>query len=522
MNSTTNPEKSAGKFDPKHIRIVMAGLMIGLLVGALDNSIMSTAMPKVISSLGGMAYYVWPFTIYMLTSTIAIILSGKLSDIYGRKRMFMLGIALFLVTSMLCGFSNNMLELIFFRGLQGLGGGILMTIPFILVAEFFPPRQRGKYAGILSSVFGLANVLGPVMGGLITSFMGWRWVFFINVPVGITAIYILRTNFPHIEETVKERIIDYHGIITLTCALSSLFLALTFIKNSAMPQYLLIGLFIFTGLMIVAFIYSEKRVPEPILPLHLFNNSVFNVSSVAMFLSSAVMFCGIIYLPLFMQGVQKFSPAFSGVLITPMLLSLTICSIAAGQIIAKTGTYKKLALIAFLIITGGMFLISTLGTQSSILEVVIFSAILGAGSGMMYPIFNVAVQNAISRREIAVGTASMQFFRNIGATVALPIFGVIVNFTANADINSSSNIPADLMNLSIHNVFLAGLLISVMGLVSCLFLKDAILSNRMEPEIVKNGAKMKKETKTISEQEVSEKQIKNPMDVQMDIQEKAK
>ena len=502
MNSSTNTEKSTGKFEPKQIRIVMAGLMIGLLVGALDNSIMSTAMPKVISSLGGMVYYVWPFTIYMLTSTISIILSGKLSDIYGRKRIFMFGIGLFLVTSILCGFSNNMLELIFFRGLQGLGGGILMTIPFILVAELFPPRQRGKYAGILSSVFGLANVLGPVMGGLITSLMGWRWVFFINVPVGITAIYILRTNFPSMEETVKERIIDYAGIITLTGALSSLFLALTFIKNPAMPAYLLIGLFIFAGLMIVAFIYSEKRSQEPLLPLHLFKNSVFNVSSVAMFLSSAVMFCGIIYLPLFMQGVQKFSPAFSGVIITPMLLSLTICSIAAGQIIAKTGTYKKLALLAFLIITGGMFSLSTLGTHSSILETVIFSAILGAGSGMMYPIFNVAVQNAISRREIAVGTASMQFFRNIGATVALPIFGVIVNLTINMDINMASNIPPELMNLSIHNVFLAGLIISIMGLITCLFLKDAVFSNQMVDEI--------------PQKEIEQKELENSVDVEVE------
>jgi MFS family permease len=203
-----------------------------------------------------------------------------------------------------------------------------------------------------------------------------------------------------------------------------------------------------------------------------------------------------------MQGVQKFSPAFSGVIITPMLLSLTICSIAAGQIIAKTGTYKKLALLAFLIITGGMFSLSTLGTHSSILETVIFSAILGAGSGMMYPIFNVAVQNAISRREIAVGTASMQFFRNIGATVALPIFGVIVNLTINMDINMASNIPPELMNLSIHNVFLAGLIISIMGLITCLFLKDAVFSNQMVDEI--------------PQKEIEQKELENSVDVEVE------
>ena len=514
MNSSTS-QQSKGQFEPKQIKLVMAGLMIGLLVGALDNSIMSTAMPKVISSLGGMAYYVWPFTIYMLSSTIAIILSGKLSDLYGRKGMFMFGIALFVVSSILCGLSNNMLELTFFRGIQGIGGGILMTIPFILIAELFPPRQRGKYAGILSSVFGLSSVLGPILGGIITDFMGWRWVFFINVPVGLIAIYMIHTNFPHIEEAVKERIIDYSGIITLTSALSAMFLALTFIRNPTMPKYLLVFLFIFSGLMAISFIYAEKRSREPILPLNLFKNSVFNVSAAAMFLSSAVMFCGIIYLPLFLQEVLKFSPALSGIIITPMLVSLTISSIIAGQIISRTGTYKKMALLAFFIITAGMIMLSTLTLSSSILEVALFSVILGAGSGMMFPIFNVAVQNAVSRRDIGVGTASMQFFRNIGATVALPIFGVIMNLTANADIESSTNISAEIMNLAIHNVFLAGIIISIMGLITCIFLKDAVLSNYMENQGAKN--KMNHADK-ISGDEIENGKI----DVEMDVQEKAK
>ncbi len=469
-----------GKLAPVEVKVLMAALMVSLLVGALDNSIMSTAMPQVISSLGGMAYYVWPFTIYMLASTIAIILSGKLSDMYGRKRILVLGIALFVAASILCGFAGDMLQLTFFRGLQGMGGGILMTIPFIVVAEIFPPRQRGKYAGILSSVFGLANVLGPVLGGFITGFVGWRWVFFINIPVGLTAIYLLLSYFPHMEEVLKERIIDYRGIITLIASLSAMFLALTFIENPNILRSLLIVLFIFSGVMVAAFLYLEKRAREPILPLRLFKKSVFNVSAVAMFLSSAVMFCGIIYLPLFIQGVQKLSPEYSGLLIIPMLLSLTFSSILAGQIISRTGTYKKLAILAFVIITAGMFLLSTLGTTSTIWELVIYAAVLGAGTGMTYPIFNVAVQNAVSRRDIAVGTASMQFFRNIGATVALPIFGVIVNLTINQDINTASNIPPDLMNLAIHNVYLFGLIISIMGLVSCLFLKDVVLSNRME------------------------------------------
>ena len=474
------------KFNPKNIKVLLAGLMITMLVAALDNSIMSTAMPKVIASLGGMAYYVWPFTIYLLTSTIAIILSGKLSDIYGRKKILIIGLVLFMVSSVICGFSQNMLELIIFRGLQGIGGGVLLTIPFIVVAEIFPPRQRGKYMGILSSVFGFASVLGPVLGGVITDFMGWPWVFFINIPVGLTALYILRSHFPHLKEVVTEGIIDYSGIISLTASLSSLFLALTFVDNASVSSILVAGLFVVAAVMLVAFLFIEKRAREPILPLHLFNSSVFNVSSIAMFLASAVMFCGILYIPLFIQGVQGMSAAVSGMLVTPMLVSLTIASIIVGQVISRTGTYKKMGILAFMMITLGMWLLSTMNTGTGITQLLIYSTILGLGSGMMFPVFNVAVQNAVGKRDLGTVTASMQFFRNIGATVALPVFGVIVNLSVNMDIQTAKNVPPAIMSLAIHNVFLSGLVISVAGLVICLFLKELFLSDSMDSEVKKS------------------------------------
>lgn len=477
-------EKSKGS-EALNIKLLLGGLMISLLVGALDNSIMSTAMPKVIASLGGMAYYVWPFTIYLLTSTIAIILSGKLSDIYGRKKVLITGIVIFIVTSVLCGFSQNIMELTFFRGLQGIGGGILMTIPFIVVAEVFPPRERGKYMGILSSVFGFANVLGPVLGGFITDFMGWEWVFYVNIPVGITAIYMLRSYFPHLEIVIKEGVIDYAGIVTLTAALSALFLGLTFVRSTAVSSGLVASLFIFAGFMLLVFIYAEKKAREPILPMKLFKNSIFNVSSIAMFLSSAVMFCGIIYIPLFIQGVQGMSASTSGLLITPMLVSLTIASLITGQIISRTGTYKKLAVLAFVLLTLGIGLLSTMNTSTGFVVLIIYSTILGIGTGMMYPIFNVAVQNAVPMRELGTVTASMQFFRNIGATVALPVFGVIVNITVNMDIQTSKNVSPALMSLGIHNVFISGLVISVVGLLVCFLLKDKVLAGRGDFEVEK-------------------------------------
>lgn len=478
------------------IKVVMAGLMIGLLVAALDNSIMGTAMPNIISSLGGMAYYVWPFTIYMLTSTISIILFGKLSDLYGRKRVLIAGIGLFVFSSILCGISQNMFELILFRGLQGIGGGILITIPFIVVAEIFPPRQRGKYTGILASVFGLSSVLGPILGGVITDFLGWRWVFFVNIPIGILAISILTMYFPHIEQTIREKIIDYAGIISLTGSLSFLFLGLTYFRTTSLPISVVASLFILSAVMLIFFIYIERKAVEPLLPMHLFKLSVFNVSAISMFLSSAVMFCGILYIPLFLQKLQGISASGSGAIITPMLISLTLASILTGQIIARTGRYKKLGILAFVLITTGMGLLSTMTPSVGTFEVLIYTTILGIGSGMMYPVFNVAVQNAVERRDIGIVTASSQFFRNIGATVTLPIFGLIVNLTLNTDINGANNIPPEIMTIALHNVFISGFIISVLGLITCIFLKDALLSDKIEDLEVKNEKEFKTEVET--------------------------
>jgi EmrB/QacA subfamily drug resistance transporter len=473
--------------DEFNIKFVLAGLMIGLLVAALDNSIMATAMPKVISSLGGMAYYVWPFTIYMLTSTIAIILFGKLSDLYGRKKILISGIILFVVSSVACGFSNSMIQLIIFRGIQGIGGGILITIPFIVVAELFPPRQRGKYTGILASVFGISNVLGPVLGGVITDFMGWQWVFFVNVPVGITAIAMLSIYFPHLKQVVREKVIDYAGIVSMSLSFSSLCVALTYLRSSYLPEYVVGLLFIFAAIMFILFIHVERRAVEPLLPLHLFKISVFNVSAVAMFLSNAVMFCAVIYIPLFIQKVQGISASGSGALITPMLFSLTVASLIAGQVISKTGTYKKMGVLAFSLITVGMALASTMTQSTGTAEILIYTIILGIGSGMMYPVFNVAIQNAVLRRDIGIATASSQFFRNVGATVTLPIFGLIVNLTINMDINVVGTVPVGPMITAIHNVFIFGLVICIIGLIASLLLKDAILSNSNDFDVIEES-----------------------------------
>jgi EmrB/QacA subfamily drug resistance transporter len=456
----------------EQINWIMIGLMAGLLVAAFDYSIMATAMPKVINSLNGVEFYVWPFTSYMLSSTIAIILFGKLSDIYGRKHILLTGIITFVLTSVMCGFSTNMFELIIFRGLQGIGGGILISLPFIIVGEIFSPIERAKYMGILASVFGLADVLGPILGGIITDTLGWRGVFFINVPIGIVAVTMIFYTLPNFKLPDVKKIIDYSGIITFTFALSSMFLSITLAGDlNKYPSAEIIGLLIFSIFMFALFFLAEKKAVEPILPLYLFKNSIFNISSFESFLASALMFCGIIYVPLFAQGVLGMSATNSGLIMIPMLLSLTITSIVTGQIISRTGKYKMLVIGEFIITGIGITLLSTMNTSTSYYLLLFYSTVLGIGSGMAYNIFNIAVQNAFTVREIGIVTASMRFFRNIGIIIFVPIFGYIMNYTLEGSNVITLNKTQALV-LSIQNIYIIAILLAFVGLVVAFFLKE--------------------------------------------------
>lgn len=456
--------------------IITAGLMVGLLVAAFDYSIMATAMPKIIKSLQGMEYYTWPFTIYMLTSTISIILFGKLSDIYGRKHVLIAGIITFVLTSIMCGFSTNMFEIILFRGLQGIGGGILLSLPIIVVGEIFSPQNRAKYLGILGSVFALADVLGPILGGVITDNLGWRWVFFVNIPIGIVAVILILYSLPNFKLPDIKKVIDYQGIITFTLSLTSLFLALTLAGD--LDTYSLAeiaGLLVFSIFMLSLFILAEKRAVEPILPLRIFKNSIFTVSSVLSILAAALMFCGVIYVPLFAQGVLGFSATNSGFLMIPMLLSLTLASIITGQIISKTGKYKKLAIIEFVITGIGVVLLSSMNENTPYYLLLIYSTVLGIGAGMAYNIFYVAVQNAFTLRDIGVVTASIRFLRNVGTIVFVPIFGYIMNFTLESSTALTLNKTQALV-LSIQNIFLTAIVLAFLGLIVAFFLKEIPLS----------------------------------------------
>lgn len=459
------------------IIMVMGGLMVGLLVAAFDYSIIATAMPQIIKNLQGMEFYAWPFTVYMLTSTMAIIFFGKLSDIYGRKHVLITGIIIFVITSVMCGLATDIFQLILFRGLQGIGGGILLSLPFIVVGELFSARERAKYMGILAAVFGFADVCGPILGGVVTDTLGWRWIFFINVPVGIAAVSIILYSLPNFKLPDVQKVIDYTGIITLSLSLSSLLLALTLLGNlNTYPPAMIAGLILLSVIMLLLFIWSERRAVEPVLPLHLFKKSIFNVSALESFLAASLMFCGVIYVPLFAQGVLGMSATDSGLFMIPMLFSITLSSIITGQIISKTGKYKKLALAEFILTGIGVMLLATMNANTPYYLLLLYSTILGVGSGIAYPLFNVTVQNAFTLRNIGVVTASMRFFRNVGTIVFVPLFGYIMNLTLASSMAAKLSQTYSLV-ISIQNIFLAAILLALVGLIVAFFLKEIPLED---------------------------------------------
>ncbi len=468
----------------KHFKLIISGLIISLLIVSLDSTITTTAMPNIIASLGGLQYYVWPVTIYLATVIISAMLSGKFSDFYGSKKVLIGALLVFILGSVLCGFSQNMAELILFRALQGLGAGIIVTVPKKIIAEMVPPRQRGKYMGLFGIAGGISTVVGPTLGGFITDSLGWQWIFFVNVPIGIIALSLIIPYLPEFGVTVKEKIMDYLGIMTFTGALTAFLAALTFSQqNTVISQVLLDSLWIFAVIMFFGFIYAEIKAKEPVLPLHLFKNSVFTISTVSVFLLGAVTLAGTVYIPLFLQSVQGLSPSSSGAYLTPLMFTMIITAVLSGQIISKTGTYKKLAILSFAIGAAGMFLLSTLAQNTSNLELIIYEIIIGISAGLAMPLFTVAAQNAVTKRDLGVVTASSMYFESLGSVIGLAVLGTIVNMTLGLNLQNTAHVSPSLLVMAIHNVFLIAAILNVIGLVLCVFLKDVHMSNEIDGEV---------------------------------------
>jgi EmrB/QacA subfamily drug resistance transporter len=405
--------------------LIIGALLVGMLLAALDQTIVATALPTIVSDLGGLSHLSWVVTAYLLASTASTPLWGKLGDLYGRKRLFQLSIVIFLIGSALAGLSANMTQLIAFRAVQGLGGGGLMVLAQAIVGDVVPPRDRGRYQGVFGGVFGLASVLGPLLGGLFVDNWSWHWVFYINLPLGVVALIAtalaLPPGLPHARPAV-----DYLGIVLIAAAATVLVL-MTSWGGTVHPwgSWPVIGLAIAGVVLIVAFIVVEQRAIEPVMPLRLFANRVFPVASAIGFVVGFAMFGALTYLPLYLQVVRGLDATASGLRLVPMMVGVLLTSILSGQLVSRTGRYKVFPVAGTALAAVALYLLSRLGIDTPMWVVSLDMFLLGAGLGLVMQVLVIAVQNTVEYRDLGAATSSATFFRSIGASFGVAVFGSV-------------------------------------------------------------------------------------------------
>lgn len=412
-------------FTHREILAVFSGLMAGMLLAALDQTIVSTALPTIVGELGGLDHLSWVVTAYLLTTTVSTPLYGKLSDLYGRKLMFQTAIVIFVVGSVLCGLAQNLGQLIAFRGVQGLGGGGLMAMAFAIIGDVISPRERGRYTGYLGAVYALASVAGPLLGGFFVDNLSWRWVFYINVPVGIVAL-IVTSSVLRLPFTRRDHRIDVEGAALLVTGVSALLLALVWGGNEyEWGSTTILGLLVASAALLALFVFWEGRAEEPILPLRLFRRRVFSIGVLLSFVVGAAMFGAIVFLPLFLQAVTGASATNSGLLLLPLMAGLMTTSVGSGRIIARTGHYRRWPMAGMLTSAVGMALLSTMDAETSRLESSLYMLVVGLGIGMVMQVLVLAMQNASEPHDMGVVTSSANFFRSLGGSVGISVFGAI-------------------------------------------------------------------------------------------------
>ncbi len=433
-------EASIPEQPPQRVRLIFAALLLVLLLASLDQTIVSTALPTIVGDLGGLQHLSWVVTAYLLAATITGPIYGKLGDLYGRKIVLQAAIVIFLVGSALCGLSQSMPQLIAFRAVQGLGAGGLIVVTMAVVGDIFSPRERGRYQGYFGAVFGVSTVVGPLLGGFFVDNLSWRWIFYINLPVGAVALGVIAVAFHSRAEHVRHAI-DYLGAAVLAAGLSAIVLftslgGTTYAWGS--PQIVAMA---FIGVVLLAtFPFVERRASEPILPLELFRNRTFVVTSAIGFIVGLALFGAITYLPLYLQVVRGYSPTGSGLTLTPLMAGLLVTSVLSGQLISRYGHYKPFPIVGTAIMTFALYLLSHLAVDTPTRQTVVAMVILGLGLGMVMQVLVLAVQNAVDYRLLGVATSGSTLFRQVGGSIGVAAFGAI--FANRLATELAANLPA--------------------------------------------------------------------------------
>ncbi len=499
--------------------LIMGGVLLSLVLASLNQTMVTTAMPRIIASLGGMDWYSWVFSAYMLSATVFVPVFGKLSDQFGRRPLILMGIGLFTLGALLSGLAQDMTQLILFRAIQGLGASAMMPVSFAVVADIYPPHERGKSQGIIGAAFGIASFIGPLVGGWITDHTSWRWAFLVNVPVGLLALAISRATLPRPQPRQERVHVDYTGA-TLLVAATSAILLLTSLGGSqfpwaSLPSFLLGGAGLVFGL---AFLWAETRAKEPILPLELFKNPVFAVAVTTSLLTGVIMFGNTMFIPLFVQGVIGTSATAAGLILTPLMLSNVAGSTVSGNLASRTGRYRWLALSGLVILVVGEILLTRMTADTSNAQAVLNMIVVGFGLGVTMPIFVLAVQNAVPPRQIGSVTALVQFFRSMGGTLGVAGLGAVLSHHMAQEMKAvfpgmaedampspqalmapeaTAAIPEavqqalqQVLSHGLHQVFLYGVIVAASAVTVALFLKDLPLRKTTLPPVQKAGEEL--------------------------------
>ncbi|MDB5184740.1 MAG: transporter [Candidatus Saccharibacteria bacterium] len=489
------------ELDHGEIMVIITALMLAMFLAALDQTIVSTALPKIARELNGLSEYSWVATSYLLTSAIATPIYGKISDMFGRKKIFMASITLFLVGSALCGLSQNMGQLILFRGIQGLGGGGIFSLALAIVGDIVPPSKRGRYQGYFGAVFGVSSVAGPLLGGLITDHLSWRWIFYINLPIGILALAAISARL-HLPVRKTDHQVDYAGALLLAATAGSLLLTLVWGGTKyAWGSHTIVGLMIGFVVALAAFLARETKAAEPIIPLRLFKNGIFRVSTILSLLSGMVMFGAILFLPQYQQLVRGESATASGLLMTPLVFGLLAASITSGRLISKLGRYRMFPIVGTLGVILGFFLFSHISMTTSHFILSLWMIVLGLGIGSFMQVMTLATQNAVKREDLGSATSVVVFARTIGSSLGAAIFGAILTARLNYHLKgidasgvqvNANNLSSSIgqagkshpevvhtilqaFSLSFRDVFLYAIPFAIAAFIASLFLKDAKL-----------------------------------------------